>query len=225
MLTFRLARERGVPVDERAARDVAAKGLSKMPDFTSLDRAVQNNMIIDPVVSDGWGLIAADAAGIPKTLITSVYARRIANWQRADGHFPTGDARPPQSYSAFTATAIAACVMSLDLPEQLGKEKAGRLSRAKNWLLSAPPAATEDYTFRLFGLAWAGATNAERGKAVSELLALQRPNGGWAQLPHLEPDAYTTGAALVALHDAGGIAVTDARWQKGLRYLLSTQDD
>ena len=225
MLTLRMARERGVSLDEASARDAAAKGLSKMPDFTSLDRAVQDNTIIDPVVSDGWGLLAADAAGVSKTLITAVYARRIANWQRADGHFPTGDARPPQSYSSFTATAIAARVMNLYLPEQLGPERAERLSRAKRWLLSAQPASTEDYAFRLFGLYWAGTGAAERRKAVSDLMALQRPNGGWAQLPHLEPDAYSTGEALVALDEAGGLAVKDAGMVKGLRYLLSTQDD
>src|SRR5437016_2894652 len=69
------------------------------------------------------------------------------------------------------------------------------------------------------------ASNDERAKAIGELAALQRPNGGWAQLPHMQPDAYSTGEALVALHDAGGIATSDPRWQKGLRYLLSTQDD
>lgn len=151
-LTFHAARERGVPLDEMSARDVATKGLSKMPDFLSIDRAVQETMIIDPVPSEGWALIAADAAGIPRNPILAVYARRIANWQRADGHFPTGDARPPQSYSSFTATAVAARVMNLDLPEQLAAEKAERLTRAKNWLLSARPASTEDYTFRLLGL-------------------------------------------------------------------------
>ena len=69
------------------------------------------------------------------------------------------------------------------------------------------------------------ASNDERAKAIGELAALQPPNGGWAQLPHMQPDAYSTGEALVALHDAGGIATSDPRWQKGLRYLLSTQDD
>ena len=48
-------------------------------------------------------------------------------------------------------------------------------------------------------------------------------DGGWAELPHMPPDAYSTGEALVALHEAGGVAVTDSAWQKGLHYLLSTQ--
>jgi ankyrin repeat protein len=39
----------------------------------------------------------------------------------------------------------------------------------------------------------------------------------------LQPDAYSTGEALVALNEAGGVAVTDPAWQKGLQYLLSAQ--
>ncbi len=225
MLAFRMARERGVPVDEAAASQVAAKGLLASPDLSSIDRAVQDPMIVDPAPSDGWALIAAHAAGVRPNLVTAVYARRVANWQRPDGHWPTGDARPPQSYSLFTTTAVALRAMQLYMPAQLRKETDKRLARAKTWLLTAEPRNTEDFTFRLFGLHWAGATPGESSRAARDLLALERPNGGWAELLHMQPDAYSTGEALVALHEAGGVPVTDPAWQKGLQYLLSTQDD
>ena len=212
-------------MDEAAASLVAAKGLLTMPDVSSIDRAVQDPMIIDPAPSDGWALIAADAAGVRPNPVTAVYARRIAAWQRSDGHWPTVDARPPQSYSLFTATAVALRAMQLDMPAQLRKETGERLARAKAWLQTTEPRDTEDYVFRLFGLHWAGASGAECGRAAHDLLALQRSNGGWAELPHMDPDAYSTGEALVALHEAGGVPVADPAWQKGLRYLLSTQDD
>jgi ankyrin repeat protein len=225
MRTFRLARERGVPIDEAAASQVAAKGLLGSPDLSSIDRAVQDPMIVDPAASDGWALIAAHDAGVQPNLVTAVYARRVANWQRADGHWPTVDERPPQSYSLFTTTAVALRVMQLYMPAQLRGEADERLARAKKWLLTTQPRNTEDFTFRLFGLYWTGATPAECSRADRDLLALERPNGGWAQLPHMEPDAYSTGEALVALNEAGGVAVSDPAWQKGLRYLLSTQDN
>jgi len=225
MLTFRVARERGVPVDEAAAAQVAAKGLMKLPDLVSIDRAIQDNMIIDTSSSDGWALVSADAAGLKPNLVTAVYARRIANWQRPDGHWATIDTRPPQGYSEFTATAAAAQAMRLYMPQQLRKEAADRAARAKSWFLTAKPRDNEDYSLRLFGLYWTGATPAESARATRELLALQRPNGGWAQLPHMQPDAYATGQALVALHEAGGVPIADPAWQKGLAYLLSTQDD
>jgi ankyrin repeat protein len=224
MLALRTAREHGIPVDEAAAGQVAVKGLLTIPDLSSLDRAVQDPMIIDPAPSDGWALMAADAAGLQPNLVTAVYARRIANWQRADGHWPTLDQRPPQSYSVFTATAVALRAVQLYMPAQLHQETKERLARARTWLLRAQPRDTEDSTFRLFGLYWAGATSGELSRAARDLAALERPGGGWAELPHMQPDAYSTGEALVALHEAGGVPVTDPGWRKGLQYLLSTQD-
>ena len=40
------------------------------------------------------------------------------------------------------------------------------------------------------------------------LVREQKPDGGWAQLPGLNSDAYTTGMVLVALHEAGNVAAT-----------------
>ena len=71
----------------------------------------------------------------------------------------------------------------------------------------------------------------EIAAAAKELLSKQRDDGGWAQLDSGEParatesDAYATGTALVALHEAGGLATADPAYQKGLAYLLKTQQD
>ncbi len=224
MLTFRMARERGIALDEAAASKVAAKGLMASPDFTSIDRAVQDPTIVDPAPSDGWALIAAHAAGVKPNLVTEVYARRIATWQRPNGQWPTGDDRPPQSYSNITATAVALRAIQLQMPAQFRQETEARAARAKTWLLAAHPQDTEEFTFRLIGLHYAGASSEELSRAGRDLLALQRPNGGWGELAHLQPDAYSTGEVLVALHNAGGIPVANPAWQKGLRYLLTTQD-
>ncbi|HEV2352400.1 MAG TPA: ankyrin repeat domain-containing protein [Terriglobia bacterium] len=224
MLTYQIARQKGIAVDEDSAAQVAAKGLTTSPDFSSIDRAVQDPSIVDPAASDGWALVAAHAAGIKPNLVTAVYARRIANWQRADGHWPTDDDRPPQSYSKITATAVALRAMQLYMPAQLRSEAEERQSRAKKWLLASKPKNVEEDTYLLFGLHYAGANSEEIKIAARELLGLQKADGGWPELPHLQSDAYSTGEALVALHIAGGMAVTDPAWQRGLRYLLSTQD-
>jgi ankyrin repeat protein len=223
MLTLETARERGIAVDEAAASQVAEKGFQFSPDLTSLDRAVQDPMIIDPASSDGWGLVAAHAVGVKPNLITQVYASRIANWQRPDGHWSTGDARPPESYSAFTVTAIALQAIHLYLPPSMGEDLRLRSDRALHWLFSTEPQSTEDSTYRLLGIYWGGGNPSECGDAAKSLLALQRADGGWGELPHMPSDAYSTGEALVALNEAGGVPVTDAAWRKGLQYLLSTQ--
>ena len=224
MKAFQMARSRGIALDEAVLQQVATKGLSRLPDLISLDRAVQDVMIIDTVAADGWALEAARAAGIPRTAVTAVYARRLANWQESDGHFNTSDVRPPQSHSLFTATAVAAQAMRRWMPQQLQQEAAERLARAKAWLLTAQPLETEDYTYRLLGLLETGATPAEYAKAARELAMLQRADGGWGQLPHMPSDAYATGEALFALRESGAISLTDPAWRKGIRYLLSTQD-
>ncbi len=224
LLMEHVARERGVPVDEAAASQVAAKAFVSTTDLSSVDHAVQDPMLIDPAPSDGWTLVAAHSVGVKPNLISAVFARRIASWQRPDGQWPTGDDRPPQSYSRFTATAVALRAMHLYMPPQLAKETEERSARARKWLLTTEPHSTEDFTFRLFGLHFANANPSDIRRASQELLALQRSDGGWGELPHMPSDAYSTGEALAALNEAGSVPITDAPWQKGLQYLLSTQE-
>jgi hypothetical protein len=76
--------------------------------------------------------------------------------------------------------------------------------------------------FRLFGLTWAGASPAVQRTAVRDLVATQRSDGGWAQLPSLRSDAYATGEALAALGEAG-VGAADAAYRRGVQFLLTTQ--
>jgi hypothetical protein len=71
----------------------------------------------------------------------------------------------------------------------------------------------------------AGATPEERAKALDELRATQRKDGGWAQLEGMHSDAYATGTALFALNQGGDIPVTDPVYQRGVKFLLRTQED
>ena len=54
------------------------------------------------------------------------------------------------------------------------------------------------------------------------VLALQRPDGGWGQLPTMDSDAYATGQALFALAAAGARA-GDAAYRRGTAWLLAAQ--
>lgn len=75
---------------------------------------------------------------------------------------------------------------------------------------------------RLLGLVWTKAPTIAVKAAVQEIASRQSADGGWSQLTTLEPDAYATGLALYALHEAG-VAVTDDVYRKGVAFLLSTQ--
>jgi N-acyl-D-amino-acid deacylase len=219
-LAFRVAREHGVPVNEEIARDNAVHAFGPSG---NLDRAVQYTHIIDPSLDDGYRLLAMDAAGVGPNLSAAVYARLIASRQRPDGHWVTVDQRPPQSYSYITATAVSLRAIQLFGHRELAADTRQRVQRARAWLASQQPRDTEERTYQLLGLHWAGASAGELAKLGRDLAATQRPDGGWNSLDGRASEAYSTGQALVVLHDAAGVSTETALWQRGLHFLLDTE--
>src|SRR6185369_11220651 len=94
-ISFNLARERGVPVDEKIARETTSNTFAFLKD---LDGVVQGYDYID-VTFDGWALTAARLAGVRPSTATAAEAKFIASRQLSDGSWPTIDQRPPQSIS------------------------------------------------------------------------------------------------------------------------------
>ena len=76
------------------------------------------------------------------------------------------------------------------------------------WLERSKPTDLNQRIFRYHGLSWAGVSASELQREMKELLSLQRPDGGWNPLPALESDAWTTGHMLVAVHEAGALAIS-----------------
>ena len=220
MMVLRLADERGIAVDEQLRQTAVTKGYGFL---TSLDRAVQHTHLIDGSLDYGMHLVGMHDAGIAPSTSTAIYARLIANRQKADGRWITLDDRPPQAHSVFTSTAIALRAVQFYMPTQLQAETRERVARAKQWLLSNQPSTTEDRVFQLRGLAWAGADVSTLARLAAPLVAQQHADGGWSQLTRLESDAYATGEVLVALREAVHTPVSDPAWQKGLQYLRRTQ--
>lgn len=219
LIVFDLARRHGVPVNAQALKMIATGTFGYLAD---LDRAVQGSYLIDVVRTMGYSFPAGDALGLPHSESTGAYARLIARLQLEDGHWRTSELRPP-STSAFTATALAARTLQLFLPEEMADERHSRVDTARRWLLRTRPFDTEDHVYRIFGLSWTGAPPESLTEARDGVLALQHPDGGWGQITGRASDAYATGQALAALNQAAGLAVTDPAYQRGLRFLLSTQ--
>ena len=153
-------------------------------------------------------------------------AHFIAARQSADGRFRSPDpGRLPLEGSDVTATALAIRALQLYAPPALEAETARIVSRARDWLLSAQPIGTEEKVSQLRGLGWADVDQDQgvRRRLSAALVAEQRVDGGWAQLPDLASDAYATGQVLAALHDAGGLAATSPAYRKGMTFLLKSQ--
>lgn len=148
----------------------------------------------------------------------------LARMQLKDGRWRHGAARVPIESSDFTATATA--IRSLQAYGSPGDapELDSRIGRAVAWLRSAAPVTTDDKAFRLFGLHWSKADTPSIRDAVELLRREQSADGGWAQLAGLNSDAYATGLVLVALHEAGSVPPGDPAYQRGVKYLLETQE-
>ena len=145
-------------------------------------------------------------------------AQVVSAWQDDNGRFHSlPPIRPPLESSDVTATAL-----SLRAIQLYGSQQEERVARAVDWLRAAKPRTTEDHAMQLLGLAWGQARPHDIRKSTASLLALQRQDGGWAQLPTLETDAYATGQALVALQTSG-YAVSSSEYQRGVAFLLRTQ--
>jgi squalene cyclase len=72
------------------------------------------------------------------------------------------------------------------------------------------------------GLVWANLDQGAIRKATRELLAKQRPDGGWSDLDSMESSAYATGRSLYALQIAN-LPASDAAYESAVQYLLKTQ--
>jgi hypothetical protein len=221
-IAFRVAREHGLRVNEEVALDHSAKVFSF---YETLDRAVQYTHVIEPSMFDALRLIAEDATGARPTLTRAVYARLIASRQSASGAWDCDSLhqRPPSSYSPFTHTALAIRALQLYGHSSLKADTEARVFRARNWLVGANPRETEERTFQLLGLWWAGADPAVMQKLGAQLILTQRADGGWNSLDGRASDAYSTAEALVALHDAARVQASNPAWRRGLEFLLKTQ--
>jgi ankyrin repeat protein len=218
--TTAVARSRGLPVDERLAFESVKKANQYLGSF---DEAVQGTYFVDPALVDGPKLATAKHAGFAPNLTLAAYARRLLRLQLPDGHWVSSDRRPPQSHSAWSATAYSLQAIQYYLPERLSREKQASFARAKRWLLTATPSSNEDRSQRLFALIALGATKGEIVGAAKDLIGEQRADGGWAQTATCESDSYATGQALVALTESGALPATDKVYRWGLRFLLDSQ--
>jgi hypothetical protein len=166
-----------------------------------------------------WGLSAANYA--PDEFTDAAYFE-LAGLQLANGSWVSDAHRPPTEYSPITATTVSLRGLQSFAPPGHKADSQRRVENATRWLADATPSANAEKSFRLLGLRWGNADSNNISSATDELLRDQNVNGGWSQLPALEPDAYATGLTLIALHQGGGLSVSDARYRKGIKFLLDT---
>ena len=220
-LATAVAHSKGVRFDEAATREVLR---ATRLEFTSrADQFLEREDGPADVILTS-ALVALASQNVPGDRMTDAMIRSVASQQMPGGYWTSiGIVRPPTADGHFSVTAAAIRALRQYGPPALKGEMEERIARATRWISHAETETTEDAVMQLLGAKWGGADSAALERFTQKLLALQRKSGGWAQIPRLEADAYATGTALYALHEAGGIAASHPAYQRGVSCLLETQ--
>jgi hypothetical protein len=222
-----LARARGWRIDEAVGKSAA----------TETDRVVKSLAagalsMMQARVGGGapdtqlyMGMMEASVHA-PANTGTDALVHYLAAEQRGAGNWTGhGVDRAPIEDGDFSRTAMAVRMLAVYGMPGREAELAGRVGRAANWLAAQTPQSTEHRVMQILGLKWAGAKPEVQQQRTKELIALQRPDGGWAQTPWLASDAYATGQVLYMLHETGASAKNSAVVRRGVEFLLRTEKE
>jgi ankyrin repeat protein len=214
-IAAKVAGDHGIPVHSPVggmSEKAPTGGLAITEEDRMLGRGLPN----------GYQMLALAERGAPANFATDTIVHWLAQVQRADGGWRESDLRPPLASGTIHPTALAIRALSVYAPPLMRHDINARIARARDYLLRATPADTQDEVFKLLGLVWSQAPDVEISRQRQRLLQLQRDNGGWSQLRTMSPDAFATGEALYALH-CTGLATSSRAYKKGAEYLLRTQ--
>ncbi len=220
---YALARERGFSLDEMSiGRQISAK-LGRW-----MERGESARQLTSPVpgapVAISYGLFEMASLRYESDAMTDSMVRYLLRTQASDGSWiDPSTPRPPIEDGSLVSTGWVTLSVRDYTPVGYEREKADALARAARWLVAQKPATHNERAFQLLGLHWSGVPAREVGPFVQRLVAEQRADGGWGQLAGLDSDAWATGTALYALHEAGEMPATHPVYQKGVAFLLRTQ--
>lgn len=135
--------------------------------------------------------------------------------------------RPPINESQTIDAAWIIMALEGETGPEASESQRVALEKARAWLAGvwkndpAVPSTIQDKVFSVLMATRAGKSRAEMQTTLDELLALQRPNGGWAQLPDMPADAYATGQTLYVLALAG-YTTDQPEIQRAIDFLVAT---
>jgi len=217
-----IARQKDIPVvDSLNARNIAAMKytLALACNPNKINEFLPANFVIPYI------LVGLSAEKYPADLYTDIAVDYIMSQAKPDGSFLAESFRVPLENGDIHLTAMA--IRSIQLYASAAKKQRVNevVTKTRLWLEQAQTDQQQELTFQLLGMHWCGSNNNQKNKIAEKLRSMQNADGGWSQLTTLKSDAYATGQILYALYVSGMIKTDDAVYQKGLDYLLKTQNE
>ena len=216
-----VARERGFRVDEKVAQQ-NREGVHKLVG-SAREKMLLGFGLPGDATTASYFLMQLGVDKQPADKATDAVVHYLMGKQFSDGRWQPVAYRPPIEFSDISTTAVTIRALQMYGPEGRAEETRKRVEMAGAWLARTQATTAEERSFQLLGLGWAKAKKEDIQRAVKRVRAEQRADGGWSQLPGIASDAYATGQALVALHEAGGVSVHDQAYRRGVSFLLKTQ--
>ena len=223
MMALTEARRRGYPVNASSMQQMVKETIASLGPHRENLLSGYCSVPGMPTTSS-YAAISMHGEGYLPDAFTDGVVRCLAVDQRADGHWAEGGTRPPLSPdSSIPGTALSARTLRLYPVPAIARQLDAAVDRARVYLLSARPWFGDDYAYRVLGLFWTDAEGRAVHAAARELIAQQRPDGGWGQTPDMSSDAYATGLALSALAMAAPAQIASHAYRRGVDYLMRTQ--
>lgn len=221
MLAMVTARDRGFTIDAALLKDQA----EFTREFYSgrIKAMRQGKGVGGRGTTAGYALWALELAGEKKSEVSEALVRYLTKTQRPDGNWKYQTLRPPMEESNFTSTALAASLMGSFGDH--GDDVAAATERAAAWMSETKPTAQEGRNFRLFAAMRLKIGADAIARLRAQVLAKQRPDGGWSQIDSLTSDAYATGQSLFILNATNDGADLGEPNDRAIKFLLETQKD
>jgi len=202
----------------------AMRGMAMVGTLDFISNPNLNNNFVSAKFLAPYVLLGLHAQNHPADFSTDIAVDYVMSQALPDGSFKAEYARVPFECGDIHLTALS--IRAIDVyASQAKKEKVQKMrSQTNHWLEQQRPTAQQELAFQLMGLTWCGSSQASKTAVAQKLLAIQNNDGGWSQLPTMTSDAYASGQSLYALAESGTVDINGQAFQKGIDYLLRTQE-